>query len=74
MNSKLSLKGLLSVFFLFSVFASVLSATAQTIGASPETTAMTEHLRIFKDYLAAFNAGDAEGLKKFAAEALSETS
>ena len=48
--------------------AATLTASAQQAVNKPD-----EHLRVLKLHLAAFNAGDREALKKFAAEHLSES-
>ena len=50
------------------LLAAALPACAQTAVNKPD-----EHLRVLKMHLAAFNAGDREALKKFAAEHLSES-
>lgn len=54
---------------LFSLLLMPLTS-AQNLSAN-NTSKADEHLRIFKQHLAAFNAGDLEELKKFAAEHLS---
>jgi CubicO group peptidase (beta-lactamase class C family) len=52
---------------------SILLAVALTASAQQMTASKPdEHLRVLKLHLAAFNAGDREALKKFAAEHLSE--
>lgn len=48
-------------------------APAQTgVGSASPAAKSAAHIEILKNYLAAFNSGDAEGLKKFAAERLGE--
>lgn len=47
-------------------------AAQNAAGAAAAASAADEHLRALKQYLEAFSAGDAEGLKRFAAERLSE--
>ena len=52
---------------------SLLLAVALTASAQKAVNKPDEHLRVLKLHLAAFNAGDVEALKKFAAEHLSES-
>lgn len=61
----------LILFMLSSPPAPLGQAPAQTAASAPASKA-EEHLRVMRLHLEAFNAADAEGLKKFAAEHLSE--
>ena len=52
--------------------ASTVTPAQNSVSAAAKASAADEHLRVFRKHLEALNAGDAEGLKKFAAEHLSE--
>ncbi|HWT00636.1 MAG TPA: serine hydrolase domain-containing protein [Pyrinomonadaceae bacterium] len=61
----------LSLFSLLLIVPLTISAQ-QPVGGGAPPSKPDEHLRVLKVHLAAFNAGDAAALKKFAAEHLSE--
>src|SRR5215213_9311908 len=54
------------------VLLSLFLGVTLTASAQKAINKADEHLRVLRLHLAAFNAGDAEALKKFAAEHLSE--
>jgi CubicO group peptidase (beta-lactamase class C family) len=72
MSGKILIQGALALAAVLLLSPLTAAVAQSSMSAAAKTPAAEEHLRVFRKHLEALNAGDAEGLKKFAAEHLSD--